>query len=111
MKKESFVGQVIKSYTFIRLLGEGAWASVYEALDDRDRNTVAVKIIPQKLMTQTPKLEELVKTEINVLKSCRNENVIKYVDSFRNGSNLFIVTEYCNGGDLEQYLKKKKNLS
>jgi len=29
MKRENFVGQVIKSYTFIRLLGEGAWASVY----------------------------------------------------------------------------------
>lgn len=62
-------------------------------------------------MTQTPKLEELVKTQIKVLKSCANENVIKYVDSFKSGSNLFIATEYCNGGDLEQYLKLKKNLS
>lgn len=72
---------------------------------------MAVKIIPQKLLTQTPKLEELVKTEIQVLKSCSNENVIRFVDTFRNGTNLFIVTEFCNGGDLEHYLKKKKNLS
>lgn len=62
MKRENFVGQIIKSYTFIRLLGEGAWASVYQALDDRDSSTVAIKIIPLKLMTETPKLEELVKT-------------------------------------------------
>ena len=62
MKKQNLVGQHMKSYTFIRMIGEGAWATVYEAIDDRDMNTVAVKVIPQKLMRETPKLEELVKT-------------------------------------------------
>jgi len=46
----------------IKILGEGAWAKVYEAVDDRDKSTVAIKVIPQELMRQTPKLNELVKT-------------------------------------------------
>lgn len=48
MKRENMIGQHLKTYTFIRILGEGAWATVYEAIDDRDCNTVAVKVIPQK---------------------------------------------------------------
>jgi len=38
------------------LLGKGAWASVYEALDERNKSTVAIKVIPKKLLEQTPKL-------------------------------------------------------
>ena len=56
-------------------------------------------------------MEELVKTEIKVLKSCQNENVIRYVDSFQSERSVFICTEFCNGGDLEQYLDKKKSLT
>lgn len=43
-----------------------------------------------------------------MLKSCKNENVIKFVDSFRTDNHLYIATEFCNGGDLEHYLQAKK---
>lgn len=111
MKRENMVGQHIKNYTFIRVIGEGAWATVYEAVNDQgDLNTVAVKVIAQKLMRETPKLEELVKTEIKVLKSCKHDNVIRFVDSFRTDNYVFIITEFCNGGDLEHYLEKQKQI-
>lgn len=45
-KNQNFVGQHIKTFTFVRKIGQGAWASVYEAIDERDKNSVAVKIIP-----------------------------------------------------------------
>lgn len=57
MKKNNLVGQNLKGFTMIRILGEGAWAKVYEAIDDKDRNTVAVKVIPKQLIKQTPKLD------------------------------------------------------
>lgn len=50
MKKANLVGQHIKTYTMIRVIGEGAWATVYEAIDDSDLGTVAVKVIANKLM-------------------------------------------------------------
>lgn len=52
----------MSNFTFIRVLGEGAWATVYEAIDDRDKSTVAIKVIARQLIKETPKLEELVKT-------------------------------------------------
>lgn len=62
-------------------------------------------------MKQTPKLEELVQTEIKVLKQCKNENVIRFVDNFATEKTVFIAMEYCNGGDLEGYLEKKTRLT
>ena len=62
-------------------------------------------------MVETPKLKELVSTEIRVLQQCKNENVVRYVDAFCTEKTQFIAMEYCNGGDLENYLDKKKRLT
>lgn len=62
MKKQDHVGQHIKRFTFVRVVGEGAWAKVYEAIDDNDHSTIAIKVINKQLITQTPKLGELIKT-------------------------------------------------
>lgn len=86
MKKKNHVGQNLKDFTFYKILGEGAWAKVYEAVNERNRETVAIKVIPKQLIKETPKLDELVRTEIKVLKSCNNENVIRFVDSFKTES-------------------------
>jgi hypothetical protein len=40
-KKDEHIGQKLKSYTFIRKLGAGAWATVYEVFDDKTRTSVA----------------------------------------------------------------------
>jgi len=68
MKHEKLEGAKLKTFNFLKTLGEGAWAKVYEAIDERDNSQVAIKVIPKKLMVDTPKLEELVQTEIKVLR-------------------------------------------
>ena len=44
-------------------------------------------------------------------KLTKNKGIVNYVDDFQEEKRLFLVTEYCNGGDLEAYLKKKKIIS
>ena len=62
MKRENMIGQHLSHFTFTKVLGEGAWATVYEAVDDKSKNIVAIKVIAKQLLRDTPKLEELVKT-------------------------------------------------
>ena len=50
-------------------------------------------------------------TEVKVLQECNNLNVIKYVDHFHTDEQLFIVTEFCNGGDLEDYIRNNGKLT
>ncbi len=105
------IGKSFAGFDFIKVIGEGAWAQVYMGEYLKDGSQVAIKAVPKHKITEVPKLAELVKTEIKVLKECKNENVIRYVDNFTSDKTIFIATEFCNGGDMEEYLGRKKTLT
>ena len=50
----------------------------------------------------------LVRTEIEILKICQHPNIIRLYDIFENIDYLYIIMEYCPGGDLFSYLEKRK---
>jgi serine/threonine protein kinase len=70
---------------------------------------VAIKIIPKRVFKQTPKLKALYDSECNILKKINNPNVVKYIDDFETVNNAYLVLEYCNEGDMEEYMQKKKS--
>lgn len=55
----------------MKLLGDGAWSDVYLAVNS-SKEQCAIKVIPKAKIKKTPKLNELIKTEIKVLKNCKN---------------------------------------
>ena len=59
-------------------------------------------------MTKLGKFTELLDNEIKVLKSCRNNNIIRLIDIKKTVNNIYLILEYCNEGDLGAYLKTKK---
>lgn len=61
-------------------------------------------------MTKIGKFTELLESEIQVLKSCKNNNIIQLIDIKKTANNIYLVLEYCNEGDLMAYLKSKKKL-
>ena len=50
----------------------------------------------------------LVQTEIEILKICQHPNIIHLYEVFENEDYYYIITEYCEGGDLFSYLEKRK---
>lgn len=65
------------------------------------------KTIDKVKIKQIPKLGELINNEICVLFNCQDRNVVSYLSSFEDQNNVYIVMEYCNGGDVDEYIKKK----
>ena len=49
--------------------------------------------------------------EIKVLRTCNNENIIKLFDIKKTANNFYLILEYCNEGDLNDYLKQKGYLT
>ena len=49
---------------------------------------------------------ELVRTEIEILKICQHPYIIKLYDIFENVDYIYIIMEYCPGGDLFSRLQK-----
>ena len=67
----------------------------------------ALKIIKK----DTLKSEEEFLNEIEMLKSIDHPNVLKLFEVYRDEFNYYIVTEYCSGGDLINYILKEKGIS
>lgn len=43
--------------------------------------------------------------EVETLKKINNPNVIRFIELFNSKNNLYLVYEFCNGGNLEEYIQ------
>lgn len=62
--------------------------------------TVAVKIISKAKMTTAISIED-VRREVKILKALsQHKNMVKFYESFEDSTNVYIVMELCEGGEL-----------
>ncbi|VIO91277.1 Uncharacterized protein BM_BM6939 [Brugia malayi] len=98
-------------YTKKDLIGHGAFAIVYKGrYADRKDVPVAIKSIAKKSLTKS---KNLLTKEIKILKELSNlqhENLVALLKCVETPTNVFLVMEYCNAGDLGDYLQNKVTL-
>lgn len=94
------------------LIGHGAFAVVFKGRYRKNPDLpVAIKSITKKNLAKS---QALLQKEINILKELsglQHENVVALLDCKETSQNLYLVMEYCNGGDLADYLHAKGTLS
>jgi serine/threonine protein kinase len=91
------------------LIGGGAFGQVYKGWKlstiGRMAIQVAVKVVPLTLLKEHGEaFVEAINNEIKTMEAIlndRNPYVIKIIESFESGNNIYIITEYCDGGDLK----------
>ena len=81
-------------FQIVEKLGEGSYGEVYNALDKRTGQLVAIKVIPVE-----SDLSDF-KREIEILKQCRSPYIVAYTGSYFKDGNLWIVMEYCGAGSV-----------
>jgi tRNA A-37 threonylcarbamoyl transferase component Bud32 len=90
-------------YKFCDLIGKGGFASVYLSENRDTKEEVAIKIFNKN--NGDEKSVELVKTEIEILRCCRHDNILSYIDYFEDHENIYLVSEFMDSGDLTDLLK------
>lgn len=95
----------LAEFTFTEKLGQGSYASVYKAFKKvGQREVVAVKCILKTSLNSISK--ENLLTEIEVLKTLKHRHIIQLKDFMWDENYVYLIMEYCGGGDLSSYLKK-----
>ena len=91
------------------LIGHGAFAVVFKGRHrEKCEQSVAIKVITKKNVS---KAQNLLTKEINILKGLKHDNVVCLYDCKETPTHVNLVMEYCNGGDLADYLHAKGTLS
>ena len=88
----------------IKELGHGSFGRVWRAKRKSDGQIVAIKEIDYGTMGKQEK--QLLVNEVNVLKKLHNPHIVRYVDRSvnRERRKMYIVMEYCAGGDLQSMI-------
>ncbi|KAI5622110.1 unc-51 like autophagy activating kinase 1a, partial [Silurus asotus] len=91
------------------LVGHGAFAVVFKGRHkQRHEIEVAVKCINKKNLAKSHSFPG---KEIKILKDLKHENIVGLLDFQEISGCVYLVMEYCNGGDLAEYLHSKGCLS
>ncbi|KAH9589142.1 Protein kinase domain [Trypanosoma melophagium] len=93
----------MEKYTKVRVLGKGSFGS---AILIKRRSDNALLVIKEVFLGKMSRKErEEARHECRVLQQLNHPNIVRYIEHFENRNNLYIVMEYCDGGDLHGKLK------
>ncbi|CAF3958368.1 unnamed protein product [Adineta steineri] len=96
-----------KRYKIIKKLGAGNFGTAYLVTDLKAKNESKVlKVVRLGEMDSDQTVDSVHEAEL--LSNLHNEHIVKFYESFLENDCLCIVTEFCEGGDLDQRFKELK---
>ena len=96
-------------YKILKKVGEGGYGTVWKVQHIKTGLIRAMKRIP-KVRKKNVKVEEII-NEIETLKKLDHPNIVKIFEFFVEADGYYLITEYCNYGELFDVIKEKGFLS
>ncbi|KAJ9458662.1 Serine/threonine-protein kinase Aurora-3 [Diplonema papillatum] len=92
-------------FTIGSRLGGGTHSQVFVAREKATRFVCALKII-KKASVARGKLAERIQSEVEIQRTLRHPNILKLFAYFHDADRIYLVLEYCPGGQLYQMIGK-----
>jgi len=90
-------------------IGKGAYGEVKFAYDIVTREMRAMKVIPKENCPAV--INASLSNEIEVLKKLDHPNIMKLFEFYQDETNYYLITEYCNGGELFERIIRIKHFT
>jgi cGMP-dependent protein kinase len=97
----------LDSLNYIKFLGKGKFGTV--SLVHNHKNIYAIKAISRKSVEREKILARYFVNERKIMLSLDHPFIVKMVKSMKNQHFCFLLIEYINGTNLDQYLTKREN--
>lgn len=98
----AFWGDLEDTYHIVRSIGSGAYGNILLAKHRATQVLRAVKRLHKGNGANTQALLN----EVSTLKQCDHPNIVKLFEVFENETHVFLINEYCEGGDLLDHVRK-----
>ena len=99
-KKHKHIGNFI----LFEIITEKPTSILYRSIDDRDDNLYLAKCIPKQYIDKKNG-EANLKNELLKFSNFSHKNIISIKALGKTKNNIYIITEYCNGGTLKDFQK------
>ncbi|XP_052226578.1 serine/threonine-protein kinase Nek1-like isoform X2 [Dreissena polymorpha] len=98
----------MEKYVKVRKIGEGAFGKAELVKRKDDGNQMVIKEI--NIIRMNAKEREEARKEVAVLAQLKHPNIVAYRESFEERGCLFIVMDYCSGGDLYAKINNQRGV-
>lgn len=102
-------GRLVGHYVLGSMLGRGSFAVVWKGKHVTTARTVAVKEINVKMLNA--KLKQSLECEVSILQRVEHQNIVRLLETFEEKDRMYLVMEFCSGGDLAHYIRRCKRVS
>ena len=88
----------VRNNYYIDVYEIGGYGTVLKCIHKGTKDTRAVKIILKSSLSNAEEIR--LKYEIDILKNLDHPNILRLYEVFEDKISLYLVTEYCEGGEL-----------
>ncbi|KAL4495093.1 hypothetical protein ABPG72_015793 [Tetrahymena utriculariae] len=99
--------KIVQNYKIYKdkILGKGTFGFVFLGENSKNKQTVAIKMVPLKEFRFKPeKIIPSLKNEIKNMQMLHHKNTVQLYDVIKTDNNLYMVVEYCNQGNLDNMI-------
>ncbi|KAF6306759.1 NIMA related kinase 1 [Rhinolophus ferrumequinum] len=98
----------MEKYVRLRKIGEGSFGKAILVKSTEDGKQYVIKEINISKMSNKEREES--RREVAVLANMKHPNIVQYRESFEENGSLYIVMDYCEGGDLFKRINAQKGI-
>ncbi|KAM6220308.1 LOW QUALITY PROTEIN: serine/threonine-protein kinase Nek1 [Rhynchocyon petersi] len=96
----------MEKYARLQKIGEGSFGKAVLVRSKEDEKQYVIKEINISRMSSKEREES--RREVAVLANMKHPNIVQYRESFEENGSLYIVMDYCEGGDLFKRINAQK---
>ena len=88
------------TYHVDKVLGKGQFSKVYHVTDEKSTE-YAMKAVNWEKLMMSERMVQLFKNEQQIMEIVDHPRILKLYDKLIDGNKIYLITTYCNGGNLE----------
>ena len=105
IKKRTNNKLTINDFSIIKVIGKGSYGKVLLVKKNDEETIYAMKVLKKKAMIKKNQIEHI-KSERKIMEFIDFPFIIKLKYAFQNPSKLYLVMDYCPGGELFFHIQR-----